>query len=165
MNDSGRPSKAANVITYGHVCGQELRPNGSMAIERHQEVGRLIRSVLAATLGHNGIKNCLNMIRGDLDEWAMREYGLQQLPQSTFLSLYYGENERGPEGPTDWEAIVGQVELVKKILASSYPDCAPLRSLLKAADRAIVMIRRRNTESDPRRRGLPGSLVRGQMAI
>ena len=171
MNDGARPSrrraknKARNAIIYAHVCGPELRPNGSMPIERHQQVGRLIKSVLAATLGHRGIQNCLNMVRGDLDEWVAREFTRDELPQSTFFCLYYGENERGLEGPTDCEMIVEQMELVKKIVTSSYPDCAPLRSLLKLADRAIVMIRKRKITSCARQRGLPDPLVGRQIAV
>ena len=114
-----------------------------MPIESHQQVGRLIKSVLAATLGHRGIENCLNMVRGDLDDWLAREFTRDELSQSTFFCLYYGKNERELEGPTDREIIIERVELMKKIVTSSYPDCAPLRSLLKFADRAIVMIRRR----------------------
>jgi hypothetical protein len=130
VNDSRHPrhrrakSTARNAITYAHVCGPELRPKGSMPIESHQHVGRLIKSVLA-------------------DDWLAREFTRDELSQSTFFCLYYGKNERELEGPTDREIIIERVELMKKIVTSSYPDCAPLRSLLKFADRAIVMIRRR----------------------
>lgn len=169
MNYRRRPdrrrakSRARNTITYAHVCGPELRPKGSMPIEKHQQVGRLIKSLLAATLEHRGIKNCLNMVREDLDDWVAREFTRDELPQSTFFNIYYGENERGLEGPTDREAMVEQVELVKKILSSNYPDCAPLRSLLKSADRAIVMIRRRELTCGARRRGLPDPRVGRQI--
>ena len=105
------------------------------------------------------------MVRVDLDDWAAREFTRDELPQSIFFYLYCGENERGLEGPTGPEMIVEQVELVKKIVTSSYPDCAPLRSLLKFADRAIVMIRRRKITSSARRRGLPDSLVSRQIAV
>ena len=147
MIDSGRPSrrrpksKARNAITYGHVCGPELRPKGSMPIETHQQVGRLIKSVLAATLGHRGIQNCMNMIRGDLDEWVMREFTTDELPQSTFFCLYYGQGEHVSQEAIDKREMVKRVELVQTILASNYPNCAPLRSLLSLAGRTVSLIR------------------------
>ena len=158
-------SKARNAVTYSHVCGPELRPRGTMAIERHQEVGRLIKSVLAATPGHKGIRHCLNMIQGDLDEWVMRECAKDELPQPTFLDLYYGEEAREPVGPMDREELVERVERVKKILVSCYPDCDPLRCLLRFADQVITMIRKRRATSDARRRKLPSTLVRTQIPI
>lgn len=158
-------SKAANAITYGHVCGPELRPNGSMTIEQHQEVGRLIKSVLAATLGHRGIENCLNMIRGDLEEWAARELTRVELQQSKFLGLYYEQGEHEPEEEIDKREIVKRVELVKRILARSYPDCVPLRSVLRYVDRTLTMIRRWTPRSGVGRPSLPHMLVRPQLFV
>ena len=146
MGDNGassgrrKPIQKHNAIVYGHVCGRQLGPNGSMPISSHQEVGWLLKSVLAESTGRKGVQACVNMIRGNLDEWVMREFTIEELDQPTFLNLYYWTGDRQSFVPIDDDEIVRRLELVKKILARDYPDCGPLRSLLKFADRAVASI-------------------------
>ena len=146
MSDNGalsgrrKPIQEQHAIAYGHVCGRQLRPNGSRPISSHRAVGGLLQSVLAATAGRKGVQDCVNMIRGDLDEWVMREFTVELLDQQTFLSLYYGADDRQSFRPIDDDEIVTRLVLVKEILARHYPDCGPLRLLLKFADRAIALI-------------------------
>ena len=136
-NKRRNKGKVRNAIAYEHLDGRKLRPRGLMPISRHQEAGRIIRSVLDATPGLRGVQNRLNGVRSELDEWVMREF--PKLPQPIFLSLYFEENAT-PLFRTDREGHLGRLKLMNEILTSSYPDCAPLRSLLKLVDRAIVMI-------------------------
>lgn len=129
--------------TEGYVqtfVGPQRRPKGRMPIETHAEVGRLLKSVLLATRARNGVYNRLNSVRSELDEWTQREYTPIELPSEQFFDLYYGETGASYSrsiSPADKERHVANLVRVKEMLTAHYPDCAPLRSLLKKTDTAV----------------------------
>jgi hypothetical protein len=111
-----------------------------MAIATHAEVGRLLKSVLVATYHRKGVYNRVKAIRSELDEWAMREYGPAEFPDEQFSELYYQESgSTFSRSLTEAERERHSESLVqvKKLLGEHYPDCPPLRSLLKKADTAV----------------------------
>jgi hypothetical protein len=110
----------------------------------HAEVGRLLKSVLADTYERRGVYNRVNAVRSELDEWVQREYTASELPQEQFLELYYhGSGSSFPRSlpPVDRDRHVDRLTQVKNVLLRHYPDCPPLRSLLKKADAAIGSLR------------------------
>ena len=133
---SGQRNSVGYVQTF---VGPQRRPNGRMPIEAHAEVGRLLKSVLGATYHRKGAYNRVNAIRSELDEWAQREYNHAELPDEQFFELYYHES-----GTTfsrslteaERERHVESLAQAKKLLSKHYPDCPPLRSLLKKLDAA-----------------------------
>jgi hypothetical protein len=111
-----------------------VRALARMPIEAHAEVGRLLKSVLTAAHHRKGVYNRVNAVRSELDEWTQREYGRAELPSEQFSELYYHESGSTFERAlSETERARHDMSLVeaKKILTQYYPDCPPLRSLLK----------------------------------
>ncbi len=111
-----------------------------MPIETHGQVGRLLKSVLKDTYYRKGVYNRIDAIRSELDEWTQREYNHAELPNEQFFDLYY--NEPGSMfsralAEADRERHVQSLAQAKILLGEHYPDCPPLRSMLKKVDAAI----------------------------
>jgi hypothetical protein len=119
---------------------KSARPIGKMPIEAHAEVGRLLQSVLMSAFQHDGIYDRLTSLCGELDGWAEGEYTQAELPNEQFFKLYYnGESSPSYEDPPSKECRERQVAdlvRVKEVLTTHYPDCPPLRSVLKKTDAA-----------------------------
>lgn len=133
-------SSQRNSVGYVQTfVGPQRRPKGRMSIGTHAEVGQLLKSVLAATYHRKGVYNRVNAIRSELDEWTQREYNHAELPNEQFFELYYHESgSTFSRSLTDAERERHDESLahVKKLLGEHYPDCPPLRSLLKKVDAA-----------------------------
>jgi hypothetical protein len=122
------------------LVGPRRRPVGRMPIESHAEAGRLLKSVLVVAYNRKGVYKRINSIRCELDEWVQREYSDNELPSEQFNKLYYKET-----GATFSRSITESerkshaesLAQVKKILGKHYPDCSPLRTLLKKVDAAV----------------------------
>jgi hypothetical protein len=79
-----------------------------------------------------------------LDEWTQREYSHAELSDERFVDLYYHDSPP-PTFPrslsrTNAARHVASLNQVKSTLAKHYPDCAPLRAMLKRADAAIASL-------------------------
>lgn len=139
-----KPSGQRNSVSYVRTfVGPQLRPKGRMPIEMHAEVGRLLKSVLVGTYHRKGVYNRVNAIRSELDDWAQCEYNHAELPNEQFFELYYRES-----GSTfsrlltavERERHTQSLTQVKKLLSEHYPECPPLRSLLKKVDGATASL-------------------------
>jgi len=120
--------------------GPRTRPAGKMPVEAHAEVGRLLKSVLISVRDRRPIYKRVDRMRSDLDEWVMREYAGDELPNEQFNGLYYHElngREAAVPLPAGRDHHVGSLVSAKQILARHYPDSAPLRAMFKSADAAI----------------------------
>lgn len=138
---SRRKRRADESVNYS---GNRRRPKGQMPIERHKLVGRLLRSVLFGTRKRPGVCNRVEKIRGELESWVQCEYDRNALSDDVFFDLYYGELPIGDPLAAlsiGCESHIGSLEEVKSILGQCYPQCAPLRELLKRVDLAIVSLR------------------------
>lgn len=136
-----KQSRQRNSVGYVQTfVGPQRRPKSPMPIEAHAQVGRLLKSVLKDTYHRKGVYNRLNSIRSELDEWAQREYSHAELPNEQFFELYYRESDfPAPRAlaESDREQHVQNLMLVKKLLCEHYPDCPPLRALLRKVDGGV----------------------------
>ncbi len=136
-----KPSGQRNSVGYVRTfIGPQRRPNARMPIDAHAEVGRLLTSVLSATYYRKGVYNRIDAVRSELDEWAQCEYSHAELPNDQFFALYY--NQSGSElsrSLSDAERArhIESLAYVKKRLSEHYPDCPPLRALLKKVDAGL----------------------------
>ncbi|MED5530716.1 MAG: DUF5623 domain-containing protein [Pseudomonadota bacterium] len=140
-----KPNVQGNTVGYIQtLVGPQRRPNGRMPIPVHAEVGRLINSVMLAASKRKGVYNRLDGVRSELDDWAQCEYNHNELPSQQFFELYYRE---GSETLTnsltsiERELHAESLEKAQSLLREHYPDCQPLRSLLKKIDAAINSLR------------------------
>ena len=116
------------------VFGYRRRPNGSMPIEVHEEVGKHIKSVMAHSFLRPGVHQRLDRVRSELDDWLQREDEGRTLENDRFFAVYYhGAPEptysrtRTPELRAEG---LSRLERVEQLLQQHYPECAPLRELL-----------------------------------
>lgn len=130
------PAGPRNTVGYVQtLVGPQRRPNTRMPLEAHTRVGYLLKSVAAVTYWRPGTYNRVNAARSELEEWVQREYRTEaEMSQEVFVNLYYGET--GQSAPrsmseTDRARHCDSLEAARKLLVEHYPDCAPLRGLLK----------------------------------
>lgn len=123
--------------------GERRRPATRMPVESHMEVGRLLKSVICDMRARKKVYNPLNSVRSDLDDWVQCEYNREELSNDVFFDLYYHEDEVPQAALTGAARLAhhaSKLAEAKRILARHYPDCAPLRSMLKAIDRAATAL-------------------------
>lgn len=134
------PTGARNSVSYTYaLVGPARRPNARLPVEKHREVGELLKTVMAATYNRKGVYNRLNSIRSELDEWAQHEYSPSVLPNEEFFELYYRDSGCSfARSLTEVERKqhTQSLQQAKEILTGSYPDCAPLRVLVTKMDSA-----------------------------
>jgi hypothetical protein len=120
---------------------ERRRPAKRMPIEAHVEVGERLKSVIAECRDRRGVCNRLKRVRCDLDDWVQCEYNRAELPDDEFFGLYYREdsgasgNRRGGQAQADSHIV--DLQRAKSLLIQHYPDCAPLRAIIKNIDAAI----------------------------
>jgi len=143
---SSPKSAPRNTVVYiMTLVGPQRRPNARMPIETHKEIGSLLKSILAVSYNRNGIYNPLNSVRSELDEWVQREYpSEEELPNEHFLELYYRDPHSTFDRKLDEHAMarhMQSLESIKTLLIKHYPQCAPLRTILKKLERAEASFR------------------------
>lgn len=134
-----------NSVEYNQTfVGPQRRPAAKMPIEKHTDVGTLLKSVLAVTYKRKSVYNKLNSVRSTLDEWVQREYtSEEELSQEKFANLYYGGLEHSLAEKMDQHTRpthIKNIARVKIILVENYPDCAPLRGILRMIDSATTSL-------------------------
>ena len=122
-----------------------------MPLVNHQEVGKMLKAVRGAAIKRAAVKSNIDRIRGDLDEWVMREFPRDAF-DNFFLNEIYYNDASGPLRTSMARAEMNRLlEEAKSILIENYPNCASLRLQLRRADRAINSIRK--WRDSPRVRG------------
>lgn len=153
----GKRSGARNSVEYAmFLTGPRRRPNTRMPIDGHKSVGRLLKSVLIGTEERAGVRRRVDAIRCELDNWVQCEYKRDELSDEMFFDLYYHElPEHDPLAApaTSWSRHIASLDEVKATLVRYYPECPPLRDLLKKADLAIASLRTWNVAHTHPRQG------------
>lgn len=125
--------------------GPQRRPDARMPIEVHEEIGKHLKSVLSVCYDRRGVAKQVMTIRSELDEWVQREYGHDELPNERFSRMYYGDSEiLAKKSITDAERhdLLAKLDGVAARLSTHYPDCAPLRALLRSIGSAKKAVSR-----------------------
>jgi hypothetical protein len=131
----------SSTVRYNHLfLGRQLRPNANLPVDVHRELGRLLKPVISATSGRSHVHEMIDMIRSELDEWAMRETTTQQLDQNEFNSLYYGGGVDELPFWMEVDEMIRRLEAVIDIVDRSYPACTPSKSLVGLARKAILSL-------------------------
>lgn len=140
-----RPRGTNNSVEYSmFLSGTQRRPNARMPVEGHKAAGRLLKSVLIGTCQRAGVYRRVDAIRCELDNWVQCEYKRDELSDEVFFDLYY--HELSKDDPlaapaADRDRHIASLTEVAATLARHYPECPPLRALLKKADLAIASLR------------------------
>ncbi|CAN5512144.1 hypothetical protein BH10PSE6_BH10PSE6_09090 [soil metagenome] len=141
------PAKRGQNATVGYrmvlMHNERRRPAVRMPVEGHKEVGRLLKLAIRDLSDRKRIYKPLNSVRSDLDDWVQCEYSRTELSDAVFFDLYYHEHalpEDTLTGGARTECHIANLTEAKRILASHYPDCAPLRSMLQTIDNAATAL-------------------------
>lgn len=131
-----------NSVGYTRMfVGPDRRPATRMPIRVHTEIAQLLGGVLADSHYRPGVYNRVDMVRSDLDEWVQREYTAHELPSDQFHDLYYrhvpGTYKRRIE-PAAQDRHLQNLEKAKILLRQHYPECAPLRAMIRNLDYAVA---------------------------
>ena len=114
--------------------GYRRRPNGSMPIEVHEEIGKHIKSVMAHSFLRPGVYQRLDRVRGELDDWLQREDEGRTLDNDRFFAVYFHGAPESTYSRTTTGALrvegLSRLERVEQLLQQHYPDCEPLRAML-----------------------------------
>ncbi|MGH8027869.1 MAG: DUF5623 domain-containing protein [Pseudoxanthomonas sp.] len=137
--------------TYGNsigyvqtFVGPQRRPDARMPISAHEEIGKILKSVMSICHNRRGIANKIDAVRSELDEWIQREYDQSELPSERFHQIYYGDNDlHEKKSITDTERmlLMENLDEITGILSRHYPDCAPRRALIRSigtAQKALI---------------------------
>lgn len=125
----------ATTVPYALVLsGHSRRPRGRMPLDAHDLVAAHLRFLIGAAEHRAGVASRLERVRCELDDWVQVEYDGRELEPDRFSAMYYGETGRPlRRQPTAAETndLVQRIDQVRESLTASYPDCWPLRALLK----------------------------------
>lgn len=122
--------------------GWLTQSTGKAPVSVHRECGRLLHSVVQATVGRQGATEAIRFVINVLDRWAMREYSHDELDSETLGGLYCPGPRMKSERPVGQPMLIERLEAVKAILRNYYPDEPALEKLFRELDRGIVSIRK-----------------------
>ncbi|WP_158693414.1 DUF5623 domain-containing protein [Neorhizobium alkalisoli] len=131
---------SATTVPYQMFMASGRRPSVRMASEKHAELGQLLKDVLSATYERKGVYKRIDKVRCELDDWVQAEYTSEELSDQVFFDLYYHERHEVPDneqGKKGREVHTERLRKVQAILRKEYPDCEPVRTLVRKLDLAI----------------------------
>jgi hypothetical protein len=139
-----RAPRTGTSLSYGNSGSK--RPNGTMPLERHAEIGLLLGKVAPVVSERQGARSAITSLRSMLEDWADAETK-GKLGNQELFKLYYGETPRVneiysrmsfgyPEPDLKSEAL-SAMGVVRKIVVEGYPDGAGRDRALKLVDKAL----------------------------
>lgn len=121
------------------LSGHSRKPTGRMPLDAHDAVARDLRMAIGSAEYRPGVRERLDRVRSELDDWVQVEYDRQELDMERFSEMYYGAlGAAFRRRPTVAEraALLAAIGRVREQVARRYPDCEPLRRLIRLIDHA-----------------------------
>ena len=138
--DARLARSTATTTPYALVLsGHSRKPTGRMPLDAHDSVGRDLRTAIGSAEYRPGVREKLDRVRSELDDWVQVEYDRHELDMERFSAMYYGALDAPfKRRPTAAErsALLAAIGRVREQLARHYPDCAPRRRLDQLVDHA-----------------------------
>ncbi|MFC5694875.1 DUF5623 domain-containing protein [Pseudomonas sp. GCM10022186] len=118
-----------NAVEYVRRVGHRSlwRPDRPMSLANHVVVGEEFKRLYLSPTPYAAHRK-LGAIRSELEDWMYAEDRWEER-ESTENDVYYGGEETVRYQTVEDQLMA--VDRVHSILVSSYPDCTPLRSMLK----------------------------------
>jgi hypothetical protein len=110
-----------------------------MPLDAHDAVARDLRMAIGSAGYRPGVRERLDRVRSELDDWVQVEYDPGDLAMERFSAMYYGAlGASFKRRPTcaEQEALMAAIGRVREQLTRHYPDCEPARRLHRLIDRA-----------------------------
>lgn len=121
------------------LSGHSRKPTGRMPLDAHDAVARDLRMAIGSAEYRPGVRERLDRVRSELDDWVQVEYDRQELDMERFSEMYYGAlGAAFRRRPTVAEraALLAAIGRIREQVARRYPDCEPLRRLIRLIDHA-----------------------------
>jgi len=136
------PVRHRNSIAYTKSLSGERRsrPAAKLDLAHHRKMGDLLKIAMLSTEMFSRAGRSLSSVQSELDDWLALEYPRDVLPDKEFKQYYYGRLSLDLDGKTVRERAGSRPAMlaeVRGILATNYPDSAPLRNMLKRIDALI----------------------------
>ncbi len=122
----------------------DRKPNAIMPFETHKRLGLAINAVMDSDDIGSMTWSRLSSLRSELESWLFVEHNEDQYEDVNFIHVYYGGMQSEDPYLSQAQTFDGKVQLLKSVrkqLKRSYPDCAPLRRILKKVDVAISRLK------------------------
>jgi len=145
------PTATKTSVPYSYNMGcDRRRPNGTMPVEGHIDVGSIIKAVLRTRHLPLSVFCRLNSLRSTLETWMCLEIGSEQLEGPEFFDVYYHKSKS--ETPYfkrahSRDGVLGLLAELKAKLQAAYPDSAPLRAKLHLVTMSIRFVERMKPEA------------------
>lgn len=130
-------------LTYG--SGQK-RPAGSLSLERHGQIGKILREAACVALERRGARAAISSLRSMLEDWADAETEGKLSSQDLF-ALYYGDTSHssdilkeltyGKPNADLKRTTLASLAQVREWLVQGYPDGVGRDRALKLVDKAV----------------------------
>lgn len=121
------------------LSGHARKPTGRMPLDAHDEVARDLRVAIGSSEYRPGVRESLDRVRSELDDWVQVEYDRQELDMERFSAMYYGAlgapYKRRPSAAERSE-LLAAIGRVRDRLAQHYPACEPRNRLHRLIDNA-----------------------------
>ncbi len=116
----------------------ERRPNGKMPIASHKDLAKRLNEIQALAAARYGIRGHIGRVKNALDGWVEREYKTTELPHDELEAMYFVGRSL-PLGSKyltqiQWNLVEKNISHIRDTLSTQYPDCAPLREVLRRLD-------------------------------
>jgi hypothetical protein len=125
---------------YGYFSNVPAEhPNAKLPLKKHQELGQILKDLTAITSFHKRAYRAVNDIRLKMDSWLGFEYTENEVPIEIFNKVYIGYGTAKPESYPDENRIAELRKLLQRVrspIETTYPDCKPLRLMLRRFDAA-----------------------------
>ncbi|MDO9286449.1 MAG: DUF5623 domain-containing protein [Aquabacterium sp.] len=118
---------------------RSLTFSAALAKVRFRRRQRDLRMAIGSAEYRPGVREKLDRVRSELDDWVQMEYDRQELDIEHFSAMYYGAlGTPFRRSPTVAErsALLAAIGPVREQLARHYPDCAPRRRLHQLVNQA-----------------------------
>lgn len=134
---SNAANKQADIQYFQTFMGHQLRPNAKMPIDQHQYCEQVLRQVAKATQGRQGAHQAVLFVRGTLDDWAMREWGVSVIGHKLADSLFYFDEKEPILSNRD---LIFKLRTVEMILDINYKNGKALKKVSNFIEKAIKSI-------------------------
>jgi hypothetical protein len=151
--NSRRRSKAKGMIDrvpsrsttpYGPRSFGRRRPNGHLPLSAHVELGGRLKAIIASSPPVWFSRDKPGLVRSELENWMFAEHRAKDVDKVGGLRVYYGAVPPDQVYLADLKSDsdkLAYLARVSAILIDGYPDCAPLRLMLRRIESASASLR------------------------
>lgn len=138
------PKATKTSLPYTGMLGDaRRRPKGTMSLEGHIEMGRIIKTVMNALHRPYGVYKRMDAVRSTLEDWMGLEIRRDRLNDRDFFDVYYHDADSFGQFFEMSKSVSGLIDMLhqlKKKLQSEYMESSPLKGQIYRIDSSISLL-------------------------